>query len=94
MIVIGGIAAINAVTIGCSVSPALRDAVASLGVDATFTNRTDIWQIGTGAVAEKPLTDTGFSCSGRPTSWSIARGAGRTGLSTPSTATTPISMRP
>jgi O-antigen ligase len=55
-----GIAAFNAVTIGCSVSPAMRSLVASLGVDPTFTNRIDIWRVGASAVADKPLTGYGF----------------------------------
>jgi O-antigen ligase len=55
-----GLAAFNAVTIGCSISPAMRALVASLGVDPTFTNRIDIWRTGASAVADKPLTGYGF----------------------------------
>jgi O-antigen ligase len=55
-----GIAAFNAVTIGCALSPTMRALVASLGVDPTFTNRIDIWRVGAAAVADKPLTGYGF----------------------------------
>lgn len=55
-----GIAAFNVITIGCSVSPAMRELVASLGIDPTFTNRIDIWRVGTAAVADRPFTGYGF----------------------------------
>jgi O-antigen ligase len=55
-----GLAAFNTITIGCSISPAMRALVARLGVDPTFTNRIDIWRIGASAVADKPLTGYGF----------------------------------
>ncbi|SFD13071.1 O-antigen ligase [Bosea sp. CRIB-10] len=59
MVVIG-IAAVNMLTIGCSVSPAMRGLVAQLGIDPSFTNRTDIWKIGAGAALDNPLTGYGF----------------------------------
>lgn len=59
MVVIG-IAAVNILTIGCSVSPAMRGLVAQLGIDPSFTNRTDIWKIGAGAALDNPLTGYGF----------------------------------
>src|SRR5690606_15160947 len=34
--------------------------VASLGVDPTFTNRTDIWRFALTAIAERPLTGYGL----------------------------------
>ncbi|WP_426441499.1 O-antigen ligase family protein [Bradyrhizobium genosp. P] len=55
-----GIAAFNTVTIGCSISPAMRRLVADLGIDPTFTNRIDIWRVGVSAVGDKPLTGYGF----------------------------------
>ncbi|MDH2380858.1 O-antigen ligase [Bradyrhizobium sp. CER78] len=55
-----GIAAFNVITIGCSISPAMRELVASLGIDPTFTNRIDIWRVGASAVADRPLTGYGF----------------------------------
>ncbi|MGX1788308.1 O-antigen ligase family protein [Bosea sp. NPDC055332] len=59
-LIVLGIAAVNILTIGCSVSPAMRDLVAHLGIDPTFTNRTDIWKIGAAAAMDKPLTGYGF----------------------------------
>jgi len=59
MIVLG-IAAVNILTIGCSVSPAMRELVAQLGIDPTFTNRTDIWKVGAAAAMDNPLTGYGF----------------------------------
>ena len=58
--VVLGIAAVNILTIGCSVSPAMRELVAQLGIDPSFTNRTDIWKIGAGAAMDNPLTGYGF----------------------------------
>jgi len=55
-----GLAAFNTITIGCSISPAMRALVARLGVDPTFTNRIDVWRTGASAVADKPLTGYGF----------------------------------
>lgn len=55
-----GIAAFNVITIGCSVSPTMRELVASLGVDPTFTNRIDIWRVGAAAVGDRPFTGYGF----------------------------------
>ena len=54
------LAAFNIITIGCSVSPAMRTLVADLGIDPTFTNRIDIWRVGASAVMDKPLTGYGF----------------------------------
>jgi len=58
--VVLGIAAFNVITIGCSISPAMRELVAGLGIDPTFTNRIDIWRVGASAVADRPLTGYGF----------------------------------
>ncbi|MCA6125691.1 O-antigen ligase family protein, partial [Bradyrhizobium sp. WSM 1704] len=44
-----GLATFNIVTIGCSISPAMRELVALVGVDPTFTNRIDIWRVGAAA---------------------------------------------
>lgn len=58
--VILGIAAVNILTIGCSISPAMRELVGQLGIDPSFTNRTDIWKIGAAAATDNPLTGYGF----------------------------------
>ncbi|WID94963.1 O-antigen ligase [Bosea vestrisii] len=80
--VVLGIAAVNILTIGCSVSPAMRDLVAQLGIDPTFTNRIDIWKIGAAAAIDNPLTGYGFQLfwqtddmvhkGGAATSWAFA----------------------
>ncbi|WP_082528806.1 O-antigen ligase [Methylobacterium sp. Leaf466] len=59
-LVIGGVAAINTMTLGSATVPAIRDLVAALGIDPTFTNRSDIWKIGVDAVAQKPVFGHGF----------------------------------
>ncbi|WP_199085345.1 O-antigen ligase [Bosea sp. ASV33] len=58
--VVLGIATFNILTIGCAMSPAMRDLVAGLGVDPTFTNRIDIWKIGATAALDRPLSGHGF----------------------------------
>jgi O-antigen ligase len=58
--VVLGIAAVNILTIGCAVSPAMRDLVAQFGIDPSFTNRTDIWKVGAAAAMDNPLTGYGF----------------------------------
>ncbi len=54
------LAAVTVVTLGSALSPVLRHFVASLGVDATFTGRTDIWQLALSAVGQAPLFGYGF----------------------------------
>jgi O-antigen ligase len=81
-IVLGGVAAFNALTIGCAISADMRAAVAALGIDPTFTNRIDIWRIGVAAIAERPLTGYGFQLfwqtdelvysTGGGASWAVA----------------------
>lgn len=60
LMVVLGIAAVNILTIGCSVSPAMRELVGQFGIDPSFTNRIDIWKIGAAAALDKPLTGYGF----------------------------------
>ncbi|HEV7323825.1 MAG TPA: O-antigen ligase [Bosea sp. (in: a-proteobacteria)] len=81
-LVVLGIAAVNILTIGCAVSPAMRELVGQLGIDPTFTNRTDIWEIGASAAMDNPLTGHGFQLfwqtdamvhkGGAATSWAFA----------------------
>ncbi|WP_082494266.1 O-antigen ligase [Methylobacterium sp. Leaf108] len=59
-IVVGGVVAINTLTLGSTTVPAIRDLVAAIGIDPTFTNRSDIWRIGVDAVAQKPVFGHGF----------------------------------
>lgn len=58
--VVGGILAINTLTLGSATLPAMREVVAAIGIDPTFTNRIDIWRIGVDAIAARPITGHGF----------------------------------
>lgn len=57
---IGGVAAFNLLAVGAAISPGLRELVTSFGVDATFTNRSDIWQLAINAISEFPMTGFGL----------------------------------
>jgi O-antigen ligase len=59
-LVVGGLIAFNLMAVGSAVHEPLRDLVTSLGVDATFTNRSDIWRFAFSAIAERPLTGYGL----------------------------------
>ena len=58
--VIGGIVSFNVLAIGSSISDTVRDFVTALGIDPTFTNRTDIWRIAATAISEQPILGYGF----------------------------------
>jgi O-antigen ligase len=59
-IAIGGVVAFNVIAVGAAVYLPLGEFIAGLGIDATFTNRSDIWRLAFGALAEQPLTGYGF----------------------------------
>jgi O-antigen ligase len=59
-IAVGGIAAFNLLALGAATSEGFRGLIASLGVDPTFTNRTDIWKIAFDAIAQSPILGYGF----------------------------------
>lgn len=59
-IVFGGVALLNLLTIGVVAIRPIRDFVQSLGIDATYTARADIWLLGLDAIAQRPLTGYGF----------------------------------
>lgn len=58
-IVVGSVAAFNAFSIGTVIWPSLGKLIASLGIDATFTNRSDIWEYAFKALSQRPLTGYG-----------------------------------
>lgn len=60
VLVVGSLALINFVTLTTAVSPPLQAFLTSIGVDATFTDRTSIWELAIGAIANRPLTGYGF----------------------------------
>ncbi|MBB3944390.1 O-antigen ligase [Rhizobium skierniewicense] len=59
-IAVGGIAAFNLLALGAALSEGFRGLIASLGVDPTFTNRTDIWKIAFDAITQSPIFGYGF----------------------------------
>ncbi|UGX86200.1 O-antigen ligase family protein [Phyllobacterium meliloti] len=59
-IAIGGIVAFNVLAIGSAVFEPIRSLINAVGIDATFTNRTDIWRFAFSAIAQKPITGYGF----------------------------------
>lgn len=59
-IVIGGVGLFNTFAVGSAVFRPLGDFVNQLGIDATFTNRADIWRFAFSALADRPLTGYGF----------------------------------
>jgi O-antigen ligase len=50
----------NLFAVGSAVFRPLGEFIAGLGIDATFTNRADIWRFAFSALAERPLTGHGF----------------------------------
>ncbi|NRQ16895.1 O-antigen ligase family protein [Ensifer sesbaniae] len=59
-IVIGGVGLFNLFAVGSAVFKPLSDFVTELGIDATFTNRADIWRFAFTALAKQPITGYGF----------------------------------
>ncbi|AUX79795.1 MULTISPECIES: O-antigen ligase family protein [Sinorhizobium] len=60
LIVIGGVGLFNLFAVGSAVFRPLGEFITGLGIDATFTNRSDIWRFAFSALAERPLTGYGF----------------------------------
>ncbi|MEN5247218.1 O-antigen ligase [Brucella pseudintermedia] len=81
-IAIGGIAAFNIIAVGAAVFDPLRELVQSLGVDASFTNRSDIWKLAFAAISAKPIFGYGLDsfwktpemvyAGGGGASWAVA----------------------
>lgn len=59
-VILGGLASFNLVAVGAAVSEPLREFVMGLGVDPTFTNRSDIWRYAFSAIAERPIFGHGL----------------------------------
>ncbi|OCP15358.1 MULTISPECIES: O-antigen ligase [unclassified Ensifer] len=59
-IVIGGVGLFNLFAVGSAVFTPLSELITELGIDATFTNRADIWRFAFTALAEQPITGYGF----------------------------------
>ena len=83
--VVGGILGFNFLVIGAAVIRPVNDFIASLGIDATFTNRADIWRLAVDAIAQRPFTGYGFKgfwqteelvYSGTVETWAVMAGHG------------------
>ncbi|URK88918.1 O-antigen ligase family protein [Rhizobium sp. RCAM05350] len=59
-IAVGGVALFNLFAVGSAVIRPLGEFITSLGIDATFTNRADIWRFAFTALAENPITGYGI----------------------------------
>ncbi|AHK45552.1 exopolysaccharide production protein [Ensifer adhaerens OV14] len=59
-IAIGGVALFNLFAVGSAVIRPVGDFVTSLGIDATFTNRADVWRFAFAAIAEHPIVGHGL----------------------------------
>jgi O-antigen ligase len=56
----GGVGALNLLAVGSAVSPGLAQMVKAIGIDPTFTNRSDIWRLAMNAIAQHPITGYGL----------------------------------
>ncbi len=54
------LAGVNLFTVGTAFDEALRDFVAGLGIDATFTSRADVWNVAMMGITERPWMGHGF----------------------------------
>lgn len=61
ILVLAVLAAFNLFSVGTVVFEPVRSLVESVLPDATFTGRTEIWQLALNAVAQRPITGYGFS---------------------------------
>lgn len=60
LIVLGGLAVFNTIVLGVTFQPDFAEAIAALGIDPSFTNRTDIWRIAMAAASEVQATGMGL----------------------------------
>lgn len=60
VIIVGVVAGYTTLTIGSTASPALAQLVEALGVDSTFTGRTDIWQLALDGIRASPIIGHGY----------------------------------
>jgi O-antigen ligase len=60
LIAVGGVVTFNLLAVGSAVIQPFRELVNDLGIDATFTNRADIWRFAFSAISERPFTGYGL----------------------------------
>ena len=59
-IVVGGVLLINFLAVGAALIPSVYAFLESLGIDASFTNRADIWRFSVGAITDRPVLGHGL----------------------------------
>ncbi|SFV37216.1 O-antigen ligase [Devosia crocina] len=59
-VILGGLGSFNLLAVGSAVSEPIRDWVRGLGVDATFSDRADIWRFAFEAISERPILGHGL----------------------------------
>nr|WP_313958425.1 O-antigen ligase [Chelativorans sp. EGI FJ00035] len=59
-IAVGGIALFNLLAVGSAVIKPFGEFLTQLGIDATFTNRADIWRFAFSAISDNPILGHGF----------------------------------
>lgn len=60
VVVVGVVAGYMALTVGSTIWPGLGQFVGMLGVDATFTGRTDIWELAIDGIRSSPIIGHGY----------------------------------
>jgi O-antigen ligase len=60
-IAIGVVAGLNILAVGSIYSTSIHTLIETLGLDPTFSGRTDVWKFVIGHIAENPITGHGFS---------------------------------
>lgn len=90
LLMIGGLLAfLNILAVGSTYFPSIRHVVDSLGIDSTFTGRTDIWRLSFDTFAQSPIFGQGFQAfwtSDRLLAQADTAGTGRSPPSMPITA--------
>lgn len=60
VVAVAGVVAANVVTVGSTMSPTIHGFVAALGIDASFTDRVDVWKLAIEAAWSRPWTGYGL----------------------------------
>jgi len=60
LMVTGGLLTVNTILMSAATSKPVQDFLESVGIDPTFTERTDIWQLALHAIGQSPLTGYGL----------------------------------
>lgn len=61
LLALGGVVAFNVIAVGSAVWEPVHSFVSGLGIDASFTDRVDIWRLAFSSIAERPWTGYGLS---------------------------------